>query len=186
MTYDGAKGEGQGMSVGVSHDAGATWSWTVLSHNRFDDRPWAVVAPDGTAHVIWNDGSGVQHVMSTDDGATWSRPVRIYGKGGSSHLAVGPAGELAVRISPASASGNKFDRGTDLLAVSTDAGKTWQTSPAPGDRTWTPPDSAEVVPRWVEPVAWDIEESFTHSGLTRQEYGWRAAAIGVPIGRRGG
>jgi BNR/Asp-box repeat. len=157
MTFDGLKGEGQGISVGVSHDAGTTWAWTVLSRNRFDDRPWAAVAPDGTAHVLWNDGSGVQHVTSTDDGATWSTPVRIYNKGGSSHLAVGPAGELAVRISPASASGNKFDPGIDMLAVSTDAGKTWRTSRAPGNRHWTPPDSAEVLPRWVEPVAWDAK-----------------------------
>jgi hypothetical protein len=157
MTYDGAKGEGQGMSVGVSHDAGTTWKWSVLSHNRFDDRPWVVVAPDGTAHVIWNDGAGVQHVMSHDDGATWSPPVRIYDKGGSSHLAVGPSGELAVRISSSSASGNSFDRGVDLLAISTDAGITWRTSASPGNRTWTAPDSAEVVPRWVEPVAWDAK-----------------------------
>jgi BNR/Asp-box repeat. len=155
MTYDASKGEGLGISVGVSHDAGATWMWKNLSHNRFDDRPWVVVAPDRTAHVIWNDGSGIQHVVSRDDGATWSAPVRIYDKGGSSHLAAGPDGELAVRISPASASGNKFDAGVDLLGVSTDAGKTWQMSPAPGNRHWTPPDSEEVLPRWVEPVAWD-------------------------------
>jgi hypothetical protein len=157
MTFDGLKGEGQGISVGVSRDAGNTWTWKVLSRNRFDDRPWAAVAPDGTVHVIWNDGSGVQHVSSTDEGVTWSSPARIYARGGSSHLAAGPGGELAARISPASASGNKFDDGMDLLAVSTDAGKTWKTSPAPGNRHWTPPDSEEVIPRWVEPVAWDAK-----------------------------
>ena len=40
--------------------------------------------------------------------------------------------EIAVRITPMSASANKFDRGVELIAVSTDAGRTWNKRPAPG------------------------------------------------------
>ena len=56
MTFDRTVDEGRGIAIGASADAGATWTWTALSKTRFDDRPWVEVAPDGTAHVIWNDG----------------------------------------------------------------------------------------------------------------------------------
>jgi len=151
MHFDRAAGEGRQIAVGVSRDAGATWAWTRLSRARFDDRPWVKVAPDGTAHVIWNDGSGVSHAVSRDRGATWTRGERVHPRGGSSHLAVGPAGEVAVRVTPASASANRFDPGVDLVAVSTDAGATWRTHPAPGNLVW---DTA-AFNRWVEPLAWD-------------------------------
>jgi hypothetical protein len=156
MLYDRVAFEGRQITIAVSTDTGATWRWTTLSKNRHDDRPWVDVAPDGMAHAIWNDGSGVQHVVSTDRGATWSAPRRVHDHGGSSFLVVGPRGELAVRITPASASGNKFDEGVELIAVSTDAGASWQKHPAPGVRDW----SAEfgkpgATPRWVEPLAWD-------------------------------
>jgi len=184
MTWNETDGEGRRVAIGVSHDLGATWTWKVLSERRFDDRPWVVVAPDGTAHVIWNDGRGVQHVSSRDGGATWSEPTRVHDSGGSSHLAVGPQGELAVRLIPWSASHNFFNPGVDLIAVSTDGGTTWNTVPAPGRRDWrTPvPDAASsyagpadtvrvenrprprhsccsdtIVPRWIEPLAWDGE-----------------------------
>jgi len=29
----------------------------MLSKKRFDDRPWVAVEPDGTVHVVWNDGN---------------------------------------------------------------------------------------------------------------------------------
>ena len=71
-------------------------------------------------------------------------------------LAVGPHGELAVRIAPISASGNKFDAGVDQIAVSADGGVTWTNRPAPGEREWAHDSAdAEPVPRWVEPLAWD-------------------------------
>jgi hypothetical protein len=155
MVFDRKTNEGQQISMGVSGDAGTTWRWTTLSKNRFDDRPWIEVAPDGTAHAIWNDGSGVAHVVSRDRGMTWSPVRRIHDRGGSSHLAIGPAGELAVRITPLSASGNKYDEGVDLIAVSTDAGATWQKHPAPGTRDWSPDFMSDATPRWVEPLAWD-------------------------------
>lgn len=147
--------EGVQISVGVSQDRGESWRWTLLSKNRFDDRPWVAVAPDGTAHVIWNDGSGVYRCASHDRGLTWARPERIHVNGGSSHLAVGPNGEIAVRIGPMSASGNKFDEGVDLIAVSTDGGTTWQDRKVPGKRDWAPMGTPGATPRWVEPIAWD-------------------------------
>jgi hypothetical protein len=154
MSYDLKVDEGTRITIGVSKNAGAAWSWKTLSENRFDDRPWVVVAPDGTAHVIWNDGNGVRYAVSQDGGVTWSMRPRINEQGGSSHLAIGPHGEIAVRIVPPSASGNKFAEGVDLIAVSRDGGKTWQKHAAPGQRDWSP-DFMKGTPRWVEPVAWD-------------------------------
>jgi len=155
MTYDREKEEGRQIAIGVSGDAGTSWRWTTLSKSRFDDRPWVEVAPDGTAHVIWNDGSGVSHTVSRDRGATWTTPARIHDRGGSSHLAIGPQNQLAVRITPLSASGNKYDEGLDLIAVSSDGGASWQKRPAPGQRDWSPDFESEATPRWVEPLAWD-------------------------------
>ena len=155
MLFDREKFEGLQVAIGASTDAGASWKWTTVTKNRFDDRPWIEVAPDGTAHAIWNDGSGVAHIVSRDRGATWTQPARVHDKGGSSHLAIGPKGELAVRFTPLSASGNKYDEGLDLIAVSTDGGATWSKHAAPGERDWSPDFESDATPRWVEPLAWD-------------------------------
>jgi hypothetical protein len=117
------------------------------------------------------------------------RRPRIHDKGGSNHLAVGPAGEIAVRIAPLSASGRNFDDGVDLLAVSTDAGGSWHKHSAPGRREWvamldksvTPPKWTEPeIPRWVEPVAWDSAGRL-YSLWTNREGLWlaRSADRGV-------
>jgi hypothetical protein len=156
MTYDGKKHEGTGIAVGASKNAGATWTWKVLSEHRFDDRPWIGVATDGTAHVIWNDGSGVRYEVSRDRGNSWKERPRINNQGGSSHLAMGPRGEIAVRITPLSASGNKFTPGVDLIAVSRDGGQSWKKHAAPGERDWSL-DEDKGTPRWVEPLAWDAD-----------------------------
>jgi hypothetical protein len=159
LSFDRRAKEGIGIAVGVSRDIGATWSWTTVSKERFDDRPWIAVAPDGTAHLIWNDGSGVNHAVSRDRGVTWAKGSRVHDKGGSSHLATGPNGEVAVRIVPISAAGNKYDEGVDLLAVSVDGGTTWQNRPAPGQREWVADFDKEpgMIRRWVEPIAWDAQ-----------------------------
>jgi hypothetical protein len=159
MQFDAKAMEGVHIVVGVSKDAGSSWHWTVLSKKRYDDRPWVAVAPDGTAHVIWNDDSGVYHVVTHDRGETWSKPDIVNPAGGSSHLAVGPNGEVAVRIAPVSASGNIYTEGVDLIAVSPDGGKTWQKHLAPGERDWAPMDTPGATPRWVEPLAWDSQGS---------------------------
>lgn len=156
MGYDRTKFEGTHVAVGVSHDVGRSWRWTRLSTDRFDDRPWIDVAPDGTAHAIWNDGSGVSHAVSRDRGLTWQEGSRVHPTGGSSHLAIGPAGELAVRLVPLSASGNRIDRETDLLASSKDGGATWSKHAVPGRRAWGfPIFQPGDLPRWVEPIAFD-------------------------------
>ncbi len=71
-------------------------------------------------------------------------------------LPVGPHGEIAVRITPPSASYNKFTPGVDLIAVSRDGGKIgrsiWRRASVTGVPT---PDKG--TPRWVEPVAWDAD-----------------------------
>ncbi|MEO7520775.1 MAG: sialidase family protein, partial [Gemmatimonas sp.] len=155
MTYDRAKFEGRGIAVGSSRDDGASWTWTSLSRDRYDDRPWIEVAPNGVAHAIWNDGSGVSHAVSTDRGLTWTERTRIHPKGGSSHIAIAPTGTIAVRIVPLSASANKFDAGVDSLAVSTDGGLSWSKRGLPGSRIWSAFDENAPMQRWVEPLSWD-------------------------------
>jgi len=175
LVFDEEKGEGGQISVGVSKDAGVSWKWTRLSKTRFDDRPWIEVAPDGTAHAIWNDGKGVRHVVSRDGGLTWKEQARIHPQGGSSHLAVGPKGEIAVRVTPASAAGDKYDEGVDLIAVSVDGGVTWRKHAAPGTREWNPRDDFPV-PRWVEPLAWD-ERGGLYSFWTNLHGLWLARSV---------
>lgn len=156
LTFDNAAREGRQVAVGVSHDGGATWHWTLVSRTRFDDRPWVKVAPDGTAHIIWNDGHGVSHSVSRDGGMTWRQAGRVSDHGGSSHLAIGPHGELAVRIVPPAASGNQCDTGADFVSVSTDAGLTWQMHTPPGGvRSAGCGFDSPTGPRWVDPLAWD-------------------------------
>jgi hypothetical protein len=160
MSYDRAKFEGTGISIAASRDGGATWKWTAVSRDRFDDRPWVEVAPDGTAHVIWNDGAGVSHAISTDRGETWVEGRRVHHVGGSSHFAISPTGVLAVRITPLSASANKFDAGVDHISISTDGGATWVVRSLPGNRQWSPFEENSEFLRWVEPVAWDSAGHF--------------------------
>ncbi len=156
MGFDRSVGEGVHISIGVSEDVGDTWRWTRLSETRFDDRPWVRVAPDGVAHVIWNDDRGVSYATSSDRGVTWTEHDRIHPLGGSSHLAVGPRGELAARLSPIAASANRFHEGVDLILVSVDGGASWARREAPGERIWDATFSRPgVIPRGVEPLAWD-------------------------------
>ena len=159
MSFDRQALEGTGVVVGVGRNGGSAWTWTSLSEDRFDDRPWIGAAPDGTVHAIWNDGQGVSYAASTDGGRNWEERPRIHSSGGSSHLAVGPSGEVAVRIAPGSASGRQVDEETDFVAVSTDGGQSWELSVAPGTRDARsyvfPVDFDQGIPHWVEPVAWD-------------------------------
>ncbi len=158
MSFDRHRNPPSGtqISIAASQDQGKSWHWTTLSHMLGDDRPWVSVAPDGTAHVIWNDGHGVNHAVSHDRGLSWMRMGRVSDRGGSSHLAIGQNGEIAVRVGPGSASGNRCDKGTDLVVVSVDGGATWHPFPAPGSPRpsgCTSDDSP--IQRWVDPVAWD-------------------------------
>lgn len=148
MGFDRSVGEGTHVALGVSPGGGEEWMWQEISRSRFDDRPWIGVPDGGRQHVVWNDGQGVRHALRAGVGAAWSEGPRIADAGGSSHLAVGPSGELAVRIAPGSASGRRFDEDADHVAVSLDDGASWTLHPAPGLPVW------DQVARWVEPLAW--------------------------------
>jgi hypothetical protein len=167
LGFDRTKSRGTHVAVGATRDRGESWTWTRLSQGKEEDRPWIEVAPDGTAHAIWNDASGgVRYAVSADRGESWEARERIHPVGGSSHLAVGPGGEVAVRIAPLSWGGYRFDAGVDLVAVSADAGRTWSKRDAPGARDWVAdaertPDTPEV-PRWAEPLAWDSAGALYH------------------------
>lgn len=154
--FDFSSMKGERITVGVSKDEGKSWQWHTLSENEYDDRPWISASTDGTLHVIWNDGKGVHHTLSKDQGATWQKQALISEKGGSSFLAHGDHGQLAVRVSPVSASGFQMDAGVDLIRLSLDNGATWQDISIPGDRDWE--QSFGTDPRWVEPLVWDKED----------------------------
>ncbi len=145
--------KGEQITIGVSRDVGKTWEWQKISEGDYDDRPWIRSTANGNLHIIWNDGNGVHHSMSNDKGKSWVRQDDIYPKGGSSFLASGYDGQLAARIAPLSASGNKMDEGIDLLRLSTDNGSSWIDVNLPGERIWNQDFSG--VPRWVEPIAFD-------------------------------
>jgi hypothetical protein len=87
---------------------------------------------------------------------------------------MGPKGEVAVRITPHSASGFKDHPDVELIAVSVDGGKTWQKHRAPGQRKWTPMMELKgALPRWVEPIAWDADGALYY--LWTDETGVRLA-----------
>jgi len=154
LTYDPRAQEGVQIAVGVSRDAGSTWRWSTVSRVRYDDRPWIRVTPNGAVHLIWNDGSGVLHTVSRDLGATWAPPSHISDRGGSSHFAVGPRGELAVHIIPGARGGAACNEGTDVVALSTNDGATWRKFPAAGSARPSGCRAGET-PRWVDPIAFD-------------------------------
>jgi len=163
MGYNRQTSEGTHVAMGVSHDRGESWSWRFLSNDRFDDRPWVKVDESNTAHAIWNDGSGVSHAISRDVGESWVEQARIHATGGSSHLAVGPDGRVAVRVSAISASANRFDPEADVIAVSLDHGANWATKAVPGDVEWDPTFSdPDKISRWVEPLAWTPDGMLHH------------------------
>lgn len=143
------------IAIGVSHDVGKNWSWQFLSRTARSDRPWVAVTSDNTAHVVWNDGAGVRHAISNDSGRNWRQSGPVSEQGGSSHLAAGAGGRLAVRVTPLSASGQVFKENFDHVALSRDNGQSWILSEPPARMHWDPSLSqGGSLPRWVEPVAW--------------------------------
>lgn len=176
MTYNPTAQEGVQIAVGVSRDLGASWHWETVSRARYDDRPWVAVAPNGTAHLIWNDGTGVLHATSRDRGITWTPPVHIHDRGGSSHMVIGPSGQIAVRIAPGARSGFVCDSTTELVALSSDDGATWRKVTAPGTGRTPGCFSDREIPRWVDPLAFD---------RTGTLYALWTDSSGVVLGRAG-
>jgi hypothetical protein len=124
-----------------STDGGLTWNDGTafgLNNNKQQDKEWAVVdRATNTIYVTWtqfdqygstnsSDSSNILFVRSTDQGLTWSVPVRINKRAGDcldsdntvegAVPAVGPAGQIYV--SWAGPLGIMFDR-------SSDRGDTW-------------------------------------------------------------
>ena len=151
--FDFSTLKGEQITLGISRDEGKTWKWQNISKGDYDDRPWIRKTTNGDLHIIWNDGQGVHYSRSTDQGENWKRQAKISPKGGSSFLAAGPDGQLAVRVAPLSASGNKLDAGIDLVRLSLDNGSSWKDVQLPGKRSWTQDFSG--IPRWVEPLSFD-------------------------------
>lgn len=153
--FDYSSMKGQRIALGISKDEGQSWNWKTISEKDFDDRPWITATTDGTIHIIWNDGNGIHHSISNNEGNTWQNKTDIFPNGGSSFLANGYSDQLAVRVAPLSASAHKMDENIDLIRLSLDNGKTWEDVEIPGNRTWT--QDLSGIPRWVEPLAWDKE-----------------------------
>ncbi|MEL7044758.1 MAG: sialidase family protein [Pseudomonadota bacterium] len=163
MGFNRETREGTHVTLGSSTDGGENWRWHMLSRTTLSDRPWIAAGDEGSAFAIWNDGAGVLFTRSPDRGATWTAPERIADSGGSSHLAVGPGELLAVRVSPASASGNRFDAAADFILVSEDQGSTWARRDPPARLRWDPnPDDPEGIPRWVSPLAFTPDGHLHH------------------------
>lgn len=170
MGFDRGSGEGTQIAVGVSEDVGKSWKWQFLSRQRLDDRPWIRVSDEGVVHLVWNNIEGVNYARSLDHGLSWSKTRQIAKRGGSSHLAVGPDGRVAVRVSPIWASANRFDATVDFILVSQDAGESWARHSLPNNIAWDPSLSdPNVTPRWVEPIAW------TGDGVLHHIWGEEAA-----------
>jgi hypothetical protein len=152
---------GEHIAMGVSNDNGTSWKWQYLSKNDYDDRPWVKVDSDQRAHAIWNDGKGVHYKTSSDFGKTWIEKNDISSKGGSSHLATGPNGLMAVRVTPESASGHIYQKRVDYIKISNDFGETWKEVSAPGKRNWKPKNNLKFgdMQYWVEPLSFDSKGS---------------------------
>lgn len=156
---------GHAISVGASVDGGTTWTWETVAAMPGVDRPWVEVAPDGVAHLTWSSPRGLHHATSSDRGASWTEGPLVHPTGGSGVLAIGPSGELAVRVFPLRAPatlGVAFvflmqDPAADGVAVSRDGGATWTYRELPGDRTYPGllATGGDGTPRWSDPVAFD-------------------------------
>ena len=155
--FDFSTMKGEQITVGVSRDEGQSWDWQFISRGDYDDRPWITATTNGNLHIIWNDGKGVHHRISRDAGESWEERPAVNPQGGSSHMTSGPDGQLAVRVSPMSASGFQMDEGVDLIRLSLDQGESWKDVSLPGTRDWNQDMSG--VPRWVEPLAFDAENN---------------------------
>lgn len=140
------------LAAGASRDGGESWTWTLLDRGPAPGRPWVEAGPGGEVHAVWDHG-GVRHAITSDGGATWGEGPMVHGAGSAGGFAVGPGGELAVRVAPASGVGvhARFTPAADGVAVSEDGGLTWSLRPYPAQLDW---DDQET-PRAFDPLGID-------------------------------
>lgn len=155
---------GHAISIGASKDLGATWTWRQLMVAPWVDRPWIEVGPDGTAHATWSSPRGLHHATSRDGGESWQEGPLVHPSSGSGGLAIGPNGEIAVRLMPyrgptillAAFAFLFVDPEADGIAVSGDGGATWEIRQLPGQRRYADElGRGGDQPRWSDPVAFD-------------------------------
>jgi hypothetical protein len=136
-----------GIAVSVSTDGGASWSAPNIvadigSANFFYDKDWIAAGPDGKVVVTWTRFSQGPHgasylsspivgVISSNYGKSWNQqtfPIsdaaHPFDQG--SQVAFGPDGALYVAYEGAAAS-TGYQTDVQILARSTDGGKTFQT-----------------------------------------------------------
>ena len=73
------------MMLKVSSDGGVTWGTDrfICECRRVQSQadPIIEVVPNtGHVYAVWMDGFDTKFSKSTDHGATWSAPVKVYGK----------------------------------------------------------------------------------------------------------
>lgn len=131
-----------GIFVRRSLDGGRTWETdasTVIAHDStpnipFEDKPWIVADPGhergGNVYIGWTQftlsETNLLFSRSTDDGKTWSKPIKLNSKPGlprddngaleGFHGVVGPDGKLYTIWD---------DRDGIMMAVSSDGGKSF-------------------------------------------------------------
>ena len=90
--------QGEAIGVAVSHDDGASWSFTsqVVGAGAVADRPWLAAGPAGHVALVWYQaGAGEWCASSTDGGVTWlGRTLNNVGFSNAGNLLMDEDGSL--------------------------------------------------------------------------------------------
>jgi len=79
---------GHSVYVAVSKDFGTTWESKLVFQGPvgalYDHVfSWLAVDADGNIYTTWSDGENIYYSFSTDQGDTWSRPIRVNSGSGT-------------------------------------------------------------------------------------------------------
>lgn len=93
-TQDAPNGVGHRLYVAVSKDFGVNWTSHLVVGaplgGTFDHNfSWVAVDRDGNVYTTFSDDKNVYYCFSTDQGDTWSRPIRVS-NGGDTKTAIFP------------------------------------------------------------------------------------------------